>query len=436
MQDTGFGRMENGAQGKVFPIITDLNQHIQQVIYKKRLIAQQEAERREQAALQAPANARPAVTEGGPEDAFAVLDLTDPDNYFAKIQRMQFESPQNVQEPPVLPAEEGPDLTEEPEVAAGTSPGKNGREKAPEKESGQKDRTPGSGRAGRPMGQPSKTAGTAARSAAPPARDIRPRQKKDAAFRGERSEKAIEKERRLKRDKEMEVHELHRPASGEMLSKAVSPQTASRIDEKATEDLVRKAAARSAQVPGMTAAAAAVSALRGGPGAAGKEMAPKQETRADRNPGSGRTLSDAQRMRQIAPLTKENHVRNLNDTIFRAGQMREAYAMMHEAAVFTHSFSRPVMFRTGSDTLMFVKEGKENRSETYAVLNGKKVSDREATKFFSSLRMSLGTAGTQQLMERLLMAEKNPYQNMSKDLLPKAVAPAMDKERNITSGRN
>ena len=439
MPDTGIAM----PQERVAPIISDLNGHIRMLVYKKRLIAQQEAERREmRAAHAAPAVKQPSI-ESGSADAFAVLDLMDPDNYFAKIQRMEMQREKKQAEPemPVPDAEE-PDLPD----MAGSQPeavsGKDGYDNAQSKETGREGTAPHGKEKERTAGQNARAAGRNGRTAAPPARDVILKQKKDTAIRGEIREEVLKKEHQQKRDKEMEVHELHRPVPDEMLSKAVSPQTAARIDEKTTGDLTLKAVARSA-VHEMVQPAFTAPHIE--PGRAGTEHAMQVQRQLQE---TGNTIRDAHQQQDMGVRTKAIGTemsadgmarRDLNTIVGRAIERRESDSLMRQAALFTHAFNRPVMFRKGKDTLVFVKEGQGDQAETFAVINGKKVSDREATRFITNISEVLKRQGIKQginlLAGRLSIAERDPYQGASKDLLPRAVAPVMEKERSIAVER-
>ena len=439
MPDTGIAM----PQERVAPIISDLNGHIRMLIYKKRLIAQQEAERREMRADHAaPAVKQPSI-ESGSADAFAVLDLMDPDNYFAKIQRMEMQREKKQAEPemPVPDAEE-PDLPD----MAGSRPeavsGKDGYDNAQSKETGREGTAPHGKGKERTAGQNARAAGRNGRTAAPPARDVILKQKKDTAIRGEIREEVLKKEHQQKRDKEMEVHELHRPVPDEMLSRAVSPQTAARIDEKTTGDLTLKAVARSA-VHEMVQPAFTAPHIE--PGRAGTEHAMQVQRQLQE---TGNTIRDAHQQQNMGVRTKAIGTemsadgmarRDLNTIVGRAIERRESDSLMRQAALFTHAFNRPVMFRKGKDTLVFVKEGQGDQAETFAVINGKKVSDREATRFITNISEVLKRQGIKQginlLAGRLSIAERDPYQGASKDLLPRAVAPVMEKERSIAVER-
>ena len=508
----------NSAGKKVFPVISDLSLHIRQKVYEKRLIAQKEAERREQMAMQMTGHT-PAATQapemGTESDAMAVLDLTDPDNYFSKIQRMQMkmEAKQQASEMavPVMEAdagiEEGAGEYSGPEFDGGSMeqgssamPGRreNSPAKAPE-------RGKGRGQTARPVGQPSKAPVRAARTVNQLQKDAPVDKKREADRRTvERSAGSREKERTKQRDKEMEVHELHKPAPQEMLSKAIGPQASAKADEKTAEEVLKKGIVRSAvanktpklyeieeeaqylatsrELPpqqevnrrDITADRARAAERREGRSqespvqddrrahdapvrqtseriiTAGSRQQGAQNLFYDRNMAAGReqdipsqqaamqpdSWQTPERQPGIGQLTGEKRPRNLFEIMNDAEKRLAARNMMKEMALFTHTFGRPLMLRVGNDTLAFIKEGKDNQAETFAVLNGEKVSDRDTDRFFMALRQSLGPRGTQLLMERLAMAEKNPFQSMSKDLLPKPIAPSLDIGRNIGPVRN
>lgn len=444
MPEPGIERSYEMPRERVAPIISDLNGHIRQLVYKKRLIAQQEAERREMLAKQAaPAVQQPSM-ENGSTDAFAVLDLMDPDNYFAKLQRMEMQQEnKHAAQETMVPASEEPDLPIEEQVHSETMTDRYSRDDKQSKETGREGPVPDGKGKGRPSVQTVRSSGKNERSAAPPSRDSLPGKKRDAAFRGEIREDVLERERQLKRDKEMEVHELHRPLPDEMLSKAVSPQAAVRMDEKSTEDLVRKAVTRSAVRETLQPSTPAPYVER--------ERAETEHAMnaQDQMREAGSRVKDPRQQQDLRGRTaaaRSHDIsadgigrRDFNTIVERAMNRREADSVMRQAALFTHTFNRPVMFRDGKDTLVFVKEGKENQAETFAVINGRKVSDREATRFMTNINEVLKIQGIRQginiLADRLSIAEKNPYQGASKDLLPKAIAPAMEKERSIAVER-
>ena len=506
----------NSAGKKVFPVISDLSLHIRQKVYEKRLIAQKEAERREQMAMQMTGYTPAAVQvpEMGTEsDAMAVLDLTDPDNYFSKIQRMQMkmEAKQQASEmsAPVMEAdagiEEGAAEYDGPEFDGGSMEqgssampgrGENSPAKAPE-------RGKGRGQTARPVGQPSKAPVRAARTVDQLQKDAPVDKKREADRRAvEQSAGSREKERTKQRDKEMEVHELHKPAPQERLSKAIGPQASAKTDEKTAEEVLKKGIVRSVvanktpklyeieeeaqylatsrELPpqnevnrrDITADRARAAERREGRSqdspvqddrrahdapvrqaseriiTAGSRQQGAQNLFYDRNMAAGREQNVPSQQaamqpdpwqtpeRQPGQLLKDSQSRDLFKIMGRAEERLAARNMMKEMALFTHTFGRPLMLRVGNDTLAFIKEGKDNQAETFAVLNGEKVSDRDTDRFFMDLRQSLGPRGTQLLMERLAMAEKNPFQSMSKDLLPKPIAPSLDIGRNIGPVRN
>lgn len=508
------------AENRVHPIVTNLSEYVREIRSRMILEAQEQARLREQLG---PDISDPAAVslmqrqlmQEGDSDAFSVLDLTDPENYFAKIYfiNMQKEKEPEVKTQSAIEAEIANAKTEkddgERRPSKEKSPSKEktqdskkgrGSEKSPDK--GSRQEKQGAKAAESPDKEP-KTAGekpvskkrgrgTAEKNIGE--RKMGPREKADRVKQAEKSvprkgddarSTAEDFDRKKDAEKLQEDRDVIKSPSHEAAANAIRPDGRD-VTKQTSEYTLKKAVTRAAV---LTGAAALMSAKdtpsetardeasdrkdtqakepvkeaaekiqeteRKAPDARGaryrqaKEMASLNEERKDAPqeasktpeidkdrfmPGKDMTAEKVVMREQpvlktmepakqgpgkIQELSAENPRRDINLTFTMAKDMAAAGVMMRSAAMFTHTFDRPMQFKLGKDVLTFEKEGAGMEAETFAKINGRKVPGDEATKFFADLQRSLGPAGTAMLSQQLAMAARDPYQGRTKELLAK-----------------
>ena len=150
-----------------------------------------------------------------------------------------------------------------------------------------------------------------------------------------------------------------------------------------------------------------------------QQKAPENSRVLQREPGQN--MQPQAQQKEFSELSAANPTRDVSDTLAFAREMSAAGVLMKDAAMFTHTFDRPVQFRLGNDTLKFEKEGKGDEAETFALLNGQKISGDDATRFFVNLQRAMGPVQMGMIAKQLSMASRDPYQGKTKELLSKAV---------------
>lgn len=518
-------------ESRVHPIVTNLSEYVREIRSRMILEAQEQARLREQLG---PDISDPAAVslmqrqlmQEGDSDAFSVLDLTDPENYFAKIYfiNMQKDREPEVKTQSAIEAEIANAKTEkddeERRPSKEKSPSKEKTQDSKKSRSGEKSPDKGSRQekqgakaaespnkepkaAGENPNKEPKTAGkkpvskkkgrgTAEKNIGE--RKMGPREKADRVKQAEKSvprkgddarSTAEDFDRKKDAEKLQEDRDVIKSPSHEAAANAIRPDGRD-VTKQTSEYTLKKAVTRAAV---LTGAAALMSAkdtpsetardeasdgkdtqtkepvkeaaekiqeterkapdTRGARYRQAKEMASLNEERKDTPQEASKTpeidkdrfmpgkditaekvvmreqpaLKAGEPAKQgpgkIQELSAENPRRDINLTFTMAKDMAAAGVMMRSAAMFTHTFDRPMQFKLGKDVLTFEKEGAGMEAETFAKINGRKVPGDEATKFFADLQRSLGPAGTAMLSQQLAMAARDPYQGRTKELLAK-----------------
>lgn len=505
MQYTAYNDVMNGEK-KVFPIVHNLQEYVRMMSARMMREAQEEAARREAIgpqisdpalvrALQQYAAANSGKEINEEDDAFGVLDLTDPENYFAKMQRISMQMGQ--QEPETktqsqIEAEKAngekektknsktPSRRQAVEQKTESRSQDSGQEKdnkEPEREADGPAPSAGenmqqvqaetvrenvgkdinSTRGEKTMGKEEKSAKAmnADKSSMKAEKNTK---SADLKGRSTNTKDREEQEQETKKEKTEQFNkkDIAKSPEKEAIDNSIRPDGKD-LSKKTAEQTLKKTVVRGALVEDFMKALSSVrrpesmeqnNEMRA-PDTRGmrfREAQAREAARADtpqvdaKTPEvskdthtAGRdTVQERQTMRThernsaaernapqkaVKELSEANPRRDVFTTLAVAKDMVVAGSMMKEAAMFTHTFDRPVQFKLGSNVLSFAKEGVGDEASTFALMNGKKIGGDEATKFFMDLNKSLGPEKMNDIMGQLKMASRDPYQGRTQELL-------------------